>query len=225
VSTLEDLTDVKPDYAETGRKLFASECTFIWGASSPTQLPPLGAYEIAFAGRSNVGKSSLLNALTNRKTLARTSNTPGRTRELNFFSLGPSLEEAKLRLVDMPGYGYAAASKDKISAWTRLIEDYLRGRPRLLRVFVLVDGRHGLKPVDLEMFDQLDRCAVSYQIVLTKRDEVKMSEQDKRLSDTVLGLSKRPAAYPEVIFTSSNTGEGIPELRGAIAQLLAERSA
>jgi GTP-binding protein len=123
----------------------------------------------------------------------------------------------------MPGYGYAAASKEKISAWTRLIEDYLRGRQKLLRVFVLVDGRHGLKAVDLEMFDQLDRCAVSYQIVLTKRDEVKAAEQAKRQSDTVLGLAKRPAAYPEVIFTSSNTGEGIPELRAAIAQLLAER--
>jgi GTP-binding protein len=212
-----------PDFFEMGRKLFAAECEFIWGASSATQLPPLGALEIAFAGRSNVGKSSLLNALTNRKTLARTSNTPGRTRELNFFSLGPSLEAARVRLVDMPGYGYAAASKEKISAWTRLMQDYLRGRPSLVRVFVLVDGRHGVKEVDTEMFDQLDRAAVSYQIVLTKRDEVKLAEREKRVEDMLLALRKRPAAFPQVIFTSSENGEGIGELRAAIAQLLYER--
>jgi GTP-binding protein len=223
VSILDLEKPAVPDFFEIGRKLFSAECEFIWGASSALQLPPLGALEVAFAGRSNVGKSSLLNALTNRKTLARTSNTPGRTRELNFFSLGPSLNEAKLRLVDMPGYGYAAASKEKISAWTQLSQDYLRGRPSLIRVFVLIDGRHGVKTVDSEMFDQLDRCAVSYQIVLTKQDEVKLAEREKRVEATLSALHKRPAAYPEVIFTSSENGEGIGELRAAIALLLSER--
>jgi GTP-binding protein len=212
-----------PDFTEIGRKLFAAECDFIWAAASAGQLPPPGIPEIAFAGRSNVGKSSLLNALTNRKSLARTSHTPGRTRELNFFALGADRENARLRLVDMPGYGYAAASKEKISAWTRLMQDYLRGRANLLRVFVLVDGRHGLKPVDLEMFDLLDKTAMSYQVVLTKRDEVKKAEQDARIQSTLAGLGKHPAAFPEVVFTSSQTGEGIADLRAAIARLLDER--
>ncbi|WP_051335309.1 ribosome biogenesis GTP-binding protein YihA/YsxC [Methylocapsa acidiphila] len=213
----------EPDFAEIGRKLFAEECTFIWAAAKIGGLPPPGAPEIAFAGRSNVGKSSLLNALTNRKRLARASDTPGRTRELNFFALGGDADRAKLRLVDMPGYGYAAASKEQIASWTGLMRDFLRGRAQLLRVFVLVDGRHGLKPIDLEMFDLLDRAAMSYQIVLTKRDEVKKADQEERVAATLAAIAKRPAAFPEAIFTSSQTGEGVGELRAAIARLLAER--
>jgi GTP-binding protein len=169
-----------------------------------------------------VGKSSLLNALTNRKTLARTSHTPGRTRELNFFALGGG-DSAKLRLVDMPGYGYAAASKEKAASWSRLIEDFLRGRARLARVFLLIDGRHGAKPIDIEMLDLLDRSAVSYQIVLTKQDEVKAAERAGRLAATLALIAKRPAAFPEVVFTSSLSGEGIGDLRAAIARLLVER--
>lgn len=211
-----------PDFAEIGRKLFAQECDFLWAAGSTSQLPPPGAPEIAFAGRSNVGKSSLLNALTNRKTLARTSHTPGRTRELNFFGLGGDIDTARLRLVDMPGYGYAAASKQKIASWTDLMRDFLRGRASLLRVFVLVDGRHGVKPVDCEMMDLLDRSAMSYQIVLTKRDEVKAAEQERRVEETLKAIEKRPAAFPQVIFTSSQSFAGIPDLRAAIARLLAE---
>ncbi|QBR72861.1 YihA family ribosome biogenesis GTP-binding protein [Beijerinckiaceae bacterium] len=213
----------KPDFVELGRKLFAGECTFIWGAVDAAQLPPPGPSEIAFAGRSNVGKSSLLNALTHRKTLARTSHTPGRTRELNFFALGGEADNAKLRLVDMPGYGYAAASKEKIASWTRLMQDFLRGRAPLLRVFVLVDGRHGVKPIDIEMMDLLDKSAMSYQIVLTKQDEVAPAERDARVSATLALIDKRPAAFPDVIFTSSETGDGIADLRAAVAKLLAER--
>jgi GTP-binding protein len=211
------------DFGETGRKLFAGECDFIWAAASVAQLPPTGAPEIAFAGRSNVGKSSLLNALTNRKSLARTSHTPGRTRELNFFALGGDVEAARLRLVDMPGYGYAAAAKDKIASWTRLMQDYLRGRATLLRVFVLVDGRHGLKPIDHEMLTTLDQSAMSYQIILTKRDAVAKAEQAARVAEVEEALRKHPAAFPHVLFTSSETGEGIAEFRAAIAELLAER--
>jgi GTP-binding protein len=211
------------DFAEMGRKLFAGECAFLWAAANPAQLPPPDAPEIAFAGRSNVGKSSLLNALTNRKTLARTSHTPGRTRELNFFALGGGVDSAKLRLVDMPGYGYAAASKEKAASWSRLIEDFLRGRARLARVFLLIDGRHGAKPIDIEMLDLLDRSAVSYQIVLTKQDEVRAAEQEERLAATVALIAKRPAAFPEVVFTSSRSGDGIGDLRAAIARLLVER--
>jgi len=219
---VEEPAAAKPDFTETGRRLFAGECAFIWAAAAASQLPPPGAPEIAFAGRSNVGKSSLLNALTNRKTLARTSHTPGRTRELNFFALGGDVEAAKLRLVDMPGYGYAATSKEKVASWSRLIEDFLRGRASLLRVFLLVDGRHGAKPIDIEMLDLLDRSAVSYQIVLTKQDEVRAGERDARLAAILALIAKRPAAFPEVLFTSSLGGEGIGDLRAAIAKLLAE---
>ena len=209
------------DFQEAGRKLFAQPCDFIWGATDAAQLPPPGPPEIAFAGRSNVGKSSLLNALTGRKTLARTSNTPGRTQALNFFTLG---EPARLRLVDMPGYGYAATSKEKIAAWTSLMQDYLRGRAALKRVFVLVDGRHGLKTIDSDMFEKLDKAAVSYQVILTKADALKTSARGARLAETVTALAKHPAAFPEVIFTSAESGDGIAELRGAIAKLLAEHS-
>lgn len=214
-----------PDFAEAGRKLFAGPCDFFWAAASISKLPDMGAPEIAFAGRSNVGKSSLLNALTNRKSLARTSNTPGRTQQLNFFALGGPPGEEALRLVDMPGYGYAAVSKSKVEAWNRMMRAYLRGRATLMRVFVLVDGRHGLKPADEEMLDLLDTSAQSYQVVLTKLDEVKKGERAERVSATLAALEKHPAAYPEVLFTSSRTGEGIAELRGAIARLLAERGA
>lgn len=212
-----------PDFVELGRKLFAGPCDFIWAAAKSDGLPPLGPPEIAFAGRSNVGKSSLINALTGRKTLARISNTPGRTQQLNFFALGPTVETARLRIVDMPGYGFAAVNKSKIASWNALLKDYLRGRSTLLRVYVLIDGRHGVKDNDSEMLDMLDKSAMSYQIVLTKHDEVKMSERDARVEQTLAALRKRPAAHPEVIFTSSATGEGVPELRGAIMKILHER--
>ena len=220
---MEDSAFAQPDFVETGRKLFAGECAFLWAAANIAQLPPPDAPEIAFAGRSNVGKSSLLNALTNRKILARTSHTPGRTRELNFFALGGGADTTKLRLVDMPGYGYAAASKEKAASWSRLIEDFLRGRAQLVRVFLLIDGRHGAKPIDIEMLDLLDRSAVSYQIVLTKQDEVRAAEREGRLAATLALIAKRPAAFPEVVFTSSRSGEGIGDLRAAIARLLVER--
>lgn len=209
------------DYTEAGRKLFAGDCRFEWAAASIGQLPVPGAPEVAFAGRSNVGKSSLLNALTSRKALARTSHTPGRTQELVFFTLGGPA--AELLLVDMPGYGHAAASKEKIAAWTRLCRDFLRGRAPLARVYVLVDGRHGLKPIDADMLDFLDQSAVSYQVVLTKKDEVKATEQAEKIEEVSAALGRRPAAFPEVIFTSARSGEGIAELRAAIARLVAER--
>ncbi|MGH6868198.1 MAG: ribosome biogenesis GTP-binding protein YihA/YsxC [Methylocella sp.] len=219
-----DLAAVPVDFAELGRKLFGGECAFLWAAANAAQLPPPGPPEIAFAGRSNVGKSSLLNALTNRKTLARTSHTPGCTRELNFFRLGGDIDSATLRLIDMPGYGHAAASKEKTASWTRLIGDFLRGRVPLLRVFLLIDGRHGAKPIDIEMLDFLDRSAMSYQIVLTKQDEVKEAEREGSLAAMLALVNKRPAAFPEAIFTSSRSGEGVAELRAAIARLLAERA-
>ncbi len=205
-------------WLETGRKLFAGQCDFYFAAAKPDGLPPAVLPEIAFAGRSNVGKSSLINALTGRSALARTSHTPGRTQELIFFNLAD-----RLGIVDMPGYGYAAVAKDKSASWINLVRDYLRGRPTLLRAFVLVDGRHGLKPNDEETLTSLDSTAVSYAVVLTKRDEVKKDEQDARLDATREALRKHPAAYPEVFFTSSHTGEGIPDLRAHVVQLMAQR--
>ncbi len=212
------------DFTETGRKLFAGPCDFIWAAVEIEKLPLLGPPEIAFAGRSNVGKSSLVNALTGRKTLARTSHTPGRTQQLNFFALGAESPNEKLRLIDMPGYGYAAVGKQKVAAWNKMMRDYLRGRATLARVFVLVDGRHGLKESDLEMMDLLDTCAVSYQLILTKRDEVRKADQQARIDATLDALKKRPAAFPQVIFTSSETGEDVATLRAAVARLMAERA-
>jgi GTP-binding protein len=174
--------------------------------------------EIAFAGRSNVGKSSLINALTGRRALARTSHTPGRTQELIFFT-GPG----RLTLVDMPGYGYAAASKAKVNAWTSLIHAFLLGRANLARVYLLVDARHGLKPNDGDVLDTLDKAAVNYQIVLTKADAVKKSELETRVAEVEAEITKRPAAFPGVLVTSAEEGTGIPELRAAVARLLAER--
>jgi GTP-binding protein len=208
------------DWAEAGRKLFAGKCEFIFAAARSDGLPPIGAPEVAFVGRSNVGKSSLVNALTGRSSLARTSRTPGRTQELIFFDL-----HGQARLVDMPGYGYAAASKEKAAAWGALARNYLRGRPTLLRVFVLVDGRHGLKESDQETMRLLDAAAVSYAIVLTKGDELKASDKSARIAATLEALRKHVAAYPEVMLTSARTGEGIADLRAHIARLLAERSA
>jgi GTP-binding protein len=213
-------TAAAPDWTEAGRKLFAAPCEFVFAAARSDGLPPIGAPEIAFAGRSNVGKSSLINALTGRSSLARTSRTPGRTQELIFFDL-----DGKAKLVDMPGYGYAAASKEKAAAWGALARDYLRGRPTLSRVFVLVDARHGFKGPDRETMRLLDAAAVSYAVVLTKGDEVKAAERNARIAATLEALSKHVAAFPEVTFTSARTGEGVADLRAHIARLLAERGA
>jgi GTP-binding protein len=207
-----------PEAIEAGRKLFAGPCDFFFAAAKSDGLPPIGAPEIAFAGRSNVGKSSLVNALTGRTTLARTSHTPGRTQELIFFALGE-----RLTIVDMPGYGYAAVGKAKSATWVGLIRDYLRGRPSLMRTFVLIDGRRGIMDGDEATMTALDKTAVSYAIVLTKRDEVKAADQAAVVAATLERLRKRPAAYPDVFFTSAHTGEGVPELRAHVAQLLAER--
>ncbi len=205
---------------ESARKLFAGEWRFVAGADSAASLPPMQGVEIAFAGRSNVGKSSLINALTNRTALARVSRTPGRTREINFFA-GPR----GLVLADLPGYGFAKAPKKKIEAWTGLVRDYLLGRANLARVLVLIDARHGLKPNDAEVLDALDRAAASYAIVLTKADELTELELENRLAGTAVAIAKRPAAFPAVYPTSSHDGAGIPELRAAIARILAERRA
>ena len=204
--------------SESGRRLFAAEWRFLSAAASFESLPPMDGVEIAFAGRSNVGKSSLINALTNRNALARTSHTPGRTQELIFFG-SPSA----LTLVDMPGYGYAAAPKAKIAAWTSLIRVYLRGRANLAHVYVLVDARHGLKAADADVLDLLDEAAVSYEIVLTKSDEVKRDALAATIDRVMTALRKRPAAYPDVLTTSSRTGAGMAELRAAVARLLAEK--
>ena len=213
-------TDKDAKLIEAGRKLFAHEWQFIWASPSIETLPPMAGIEIAFAGRSNVGKSSLINALTGRNALARTSHTPGRTQELIFFD-GP--DHAGLRLVDMPGYGYASAPKAKVASWTALIHKYLQGRSNLARVYVLIDARHGLKEVDLDVLKTLDRSAVSYQIVLTKADQIKPAELEQRIGDIKTSLSTHPAAFPEVLATSSETAAGIPELRAAMVRLLGER--
>jgi GTP-binding protein len=203
---------------EAGRRLFAGDWSFLSAAGSVASLPPGQGLEVAFAGRSNVGKSSLINALTGRRALARTSHTPGRTQELIFFrATGP------LVVVDLPGYGYAAASKSKVAAWTRLIHDYLQGRAVLGRVYVLIDARHGFKSADDAILDTLGKAAVSHQVVLTKSDQVSAAELAACVEATKAALKKRPAAFPGTIATSSRTGAGIPELRAAIARLLGER--
>jgi GTP-binding protein len=211
---------VDTDLIEAGRKLFAGDWRFVWASPSIETLPPMAGLEVAFAGRSNVGKSSLINALTGRNALARTSHTPGRTQELIFFE-GP--EKAGIRLVDMPGYGYASAPKAKVASWTALILQFLQGRTTLARVYVLIDSRHGLKDLDLDVLKTLDKAAVSYQIVLTKADQVKPAELEARIAETVAALAKRPAAFPEVLVTSSRAGTGMPQLRAAVMRLLEER--
>ncbi len=202
-----------------GRQLFAADWTFARAASSVEALPPMRGVEIAFAGRSNVGKSSLINALTGRKALARTSNTPGRTQELIFFEAGGAL-----RLVDMPGYGYAEAPKAKVEAWTDLIHAYLAGRANLARVYLLVDARHGLKGADEGVLKTLDAAAVSYQIVFTKADRLKPAALASLVEAVAAELAKRAAAFPQALVTSAHEGTGIAELRAAIARLLAERA-
>lgn len=199
---------------ETGRLLFARPITFRMGVTKLQSLPPDDRAEVAFAGRSNVGKSSLLNALANQKTLARASAEPGRTRELNFFET-----TAPLYLVDLPGYGFARAPKTEIARWTALMRDYLRGRANLKRVYLLIDSRHGLKPPDGEVMDALDTAAVSYEIVLTKADKLGAGQLEKVVAETAAAIKKRPAAHPVVRATSAETGLGLPELRADIAGL------
>jgi len=206
-----------PDEIEAGRLLFARPFVFVKGCVRISDLPPSDRLEVAFAGRSNVGKSSLINALTGRTALARTSNTPGRTQELNIFEA----EDAPLRIVDMPGYGFAQAPRDKVATWTKLIHAYLTGRQTLRRVYVLVDGRHGTKANDLSVMNELGRAAVSYQMVLTKADKPSVTELKAAIAATKAAIAKRPAAHPDVILTSSETKYGIPELRAQIAALLA----
>ena len=206
------MTDDKP--------LFGRPWIFIRGVPAMKFLPPEGPPEIAFAGRSNVGKSSLINALVGHKGLARTSNTPGRTQELNYFVpdgfSGTQDDLPPMALVDMPGYGYAEAPKEQVDAWTKLVFDYLRGRSTLKRVYVLIDSRHGIKKNDDEVFSLLDKAAVSYQIVLTKTDKIKEAGVPRLISETLQKISKHPAAYPDVLATSSEKGRGLEELRSAI---------
>ena len=203
------------DLPERARKLFAGPIEFLKSAPELKFLPDADVPEIAFAGRSNVGKSSLLNALTNRDKLARTSNTPGRTQELNFFDVGQPLQ---MRLVDMPGYGFADAPKDMVKRWRFLVNDYLRGRAVLKRALVLIDSRHGLKEVDREVMRMLDDAAVSYHLVLTKGDKVKSSALGAIYEATMAEAAKHPAAHPLIFTTSSETGSGIAELRTAILE-------
>jgi GTP-binding protein len=199
---------------ESARKLFAGPCDFVKGVVALDGLPPSDRPEVCFAGRSNVGKSSLINALTNRRDLARASNTPGRTQELNYFDLG-----GRLWLVDLPGYGYAQAPKAKVEGWQRLLRAYLAGRPTLRRAFVLVDSRHGLKTPDLEIMSLLDGAAVAYQVVLTKADKPKAAALSPVLTQVETALRRRPAAHPTLRTTSAEKGDGLPELRAEIAAL------
>ena len=204
-----------------GDGLFARPWTFIRGVPAMKFLPPQGPAEIAFAGRSNVGKSSLINALLGQKGLARTSNTPGRTQELNFFvpdgHSGEGGDLPPIAVVDMPGYGFAKAPKDQVDRWTALVFDYLKGRVTLKRVYVLIDSRHGLKKIDEEVLDLLDKAAVSYQIVLTKTDKIKPPAVRRLVDETLDKVRRRPAAYPSIIATSSEKGDGMEDLRDAIA--------
>lgn len=198
-----------------GRKLFSAPSSFRLGVAKLEQLPPLKGIEVAFAGRSNVGKSSLINALTGVRGLARASNTPGRTRELNFFDVA-----GRMTLVDMPGYGYAKAPKKDVKQWQEVLRGYLRGRPGLTRAFVLIDARHGVKAEDKEMFDMLDEAAVAYQLVLTKIDKIKPAEVEALFAETLAYVKTRAAALPSLFATSSEKFEGMDDLRAEIASLL-----
>ena len=203
-----------PIETEAGRLLFSQDCTFLMGAVSMDHMPAGDVSEVSFAGRSNVGKSSLINALMGRKSLARTSNTPGRTQQINFFTL-----HNRLMMTDLPGYGYARAPKKTVDQWTDLIHDYLRGRVTLRRVCLLIDSRHGLKPVDKEMMTLMDGAAASYQVVLTKCDKIKPGALDRLINGTRKELTKHVAAHPDILATSSIKGTGISELRAALATL------
>ena len=210
------MTEFSDEEIEAARKLFAGPCDFVKGVVALDGLPPADRVEVCFAGRSNVGKSSLINALTGRKGLARASNTPGRTQEINYFDLG-----GRLHLVDLPGYGYAEAPPALVAKWQALLKAYLQGRPTLRRAFVLVDARHGIKKVDLEIMALLDKAAVAYQVVLTKADKPRGGKLDPLVEATRAALAKRPAAHPEILLTSSETGLGLPELRAEMAALSA----
>lgn len=202
------------DQIEAGRVLFAQECTFVLGAAKPEHIPATDLPEIAFAGRSNVGKSSLINALTSHKNLARTSNTPGRTQEVNFFNLGD-----RLMIADLPGYGYAKVSKSRVKQWTGLVNTYLKGRAQLRRACLLVDARHGLKDSDREVMSMLDTAAVSYQIILTKADKVSKGALEKLIAGIAADAKTHTALHPEVISTSSRKGHGIEQLRAELTML------
>ncbi|MEZ5925304.1 MAG: ribosome biogenesis GTP-binding protein YihA/YsxC [Hyphomicrobiaceae bacterium] len=210
------LASFDADQIAKGQALFRRAWSFLKGAPGLKHLPPAAGVEVALAGRSNVGKSSLINALTGRNGLARTSNTPGRTQELNYFTA----PETPLLIVDMPGYGFASAPKERVDAWNRLIREYLRGRPTLRRVFLLIDSRHGIKEIDLEIMAMLDESAVSYQVVLTKLDKIKAQDRARLYEATIDRLRKRPAAFPLLIATSAETGEGLAEFRATVAELL-----
>ena len=210
-------TDIDARLIEEGRRLFAGDWQFVWASPSIETLPPMAGLEVAFAGRSNVGKSSLINALCGTSNLARTSNTPGRTQELNIFES----QSENLRIVDMPGYGYAKAPEPKVKAWTKLVHQYLVGRATLRRVYVLIDSRHGPKDNDISVMNELDHAAVSYQVVLTKADKPNSEDVEKALEATRWQIAKRPAAHPHVLLTSSEKGTGIKDLRTEIAMLLA----
>ena len=219
-----DENPMAPIADDSEKPLFGNPWIFIRGVPSLKFLPPEGPAEVAFAGRSNVGKSSLINALTGQKGLARTSNTPGRTQELNYFVpdgySGEAGDLPPMALVDMPGYGYAQAPKEQVDAWTKLVFDYLRGRRTLKRVYVLIDSRHGVKKNDEDVLSLLDKAAVSYQLVLTKTDKIKEAGVPRLIAETMEKFRKRPAAYPVVLSTSSEKGKGLDELRTAIIETI-----
>ena len=213
-----DQIEFSAEEIDAGRWLFAQQWTFLKGVVGLEHLPPADRPEIAFAGRSNVGKSSLLNALTGNGTLARTSNTPGRTQEINFFDC----QNVSMFVVDMPGYGFAEAPKDKVDAWNGLVRDYLRGRQTLARVLLLIDARHGLKPVDLGVMKLMNEAAVSYQVVLTKSDKLNPHALQTVVEKTEAALKLHPAALPDVLATSSTKGDGLDELKASVAKLVAD---